>query len=126
MALALALAAAQPGCTSGEDEPDDTPGAAAVQTARPSPCAGLADPLERYVCEDADLRAMDTDASRLYQRLLARADHTTKGALRAEHGEWRRGLAECMEASAQRRRDCLDERYNAWLVGLDRRLRNLQ
>ena len=88
----------------------------------PDHCAGLADPVQRLVCADVDLRAMDADLDRLYQRVLARADHTAKASLRNEHAAWERGLADCLDLPQDRRRDCLDELYNARLVDLGRRL----
>jgi len=88
----------------------------------PDRCAGIADPVERAVCTDVDLRAMDADLSRLYQRALARADHTAQAALRNEHAAWERGLRDCLELSEAERRDCLDECYNARLVDLATRL----
>jgi uncharacterized protein len=88
----------------------------------PDRCAGLADPVQRFVCADVDLRAMDADLDRLYQRVLARADHTAKASLRNAHAAWERGLRGCLELAEAERRDCLDERYNARLVELGRQL----
>lgn len=110
--LVLALAACSPA-------PDN----AGTQTGNiPARCAGITDPVHRAVCADEDLRAMDADLTRLYQRALARADHTAKASLRNEHADWQRGLRDCLELPEAERRDCLDERYNARLVDLAPRL----
>ena len=112
--LLLALAACSPAPESGGAVGGEEAGGA------PDRCAGIADPVERAVCADVDLRAMDADLARLYQRALARADHTAKAALRNEHAAWQRGLRDCLERPEAERRDCLDERYNARLVDLAR------
>jgi uncharacterized protein len=114
-ALPLVLLAA---CSPGPAPEGGGEGAAGM----PERCAGLADPVQRHVCADVDLRAMDADLDRLYQRVLARADHTAKAALRNDHAAWERGLRGCLELPEAERRDCLDERYNARLVALGRRL----
>ncbi|HKL62797.1 MAG TPA: hypothetical protein VJ883_05475 [Woeseiaceae bacterium] len=113
-ALILVLLAA---CSPGP-APEGGDGAAGGM---PDRCAGLVDPVERLVCADVDLRAMDADLDRLYQRVVARADHTAKASLRNTHAAWERGLAGCLELPQGERRDCLDERYNARLVELGRR-----
>ncbi len=110
--LLLLLAACSPG--SQGDGADDGAKVGAIADR----CAGLADPLERFICADADLHAMDADLTRLYQRALARADHTAKASLRNDHAAWERGLRNCLELPEAERRDCLDERYNARLVDL--------
>jgi uncharacterized protein len=103
------------GCSRAPDGGED-------RTAAPDRCAGIGDPVERFVCTDVDLRAMDADLDRLYQRVLARADHTAKASLRNEHAAWERGLNECLELAEGERRACLDERYNAHLKELAARL----
>lgn len=107
--LLLALAA----CSPAEDN-----GGGAQTGGMPDRCAGITDPVERAVCADEELRAMDVDLTRLYQRALARADHTAKASLRNEHAAWERGLRDCLELLEAERRDCLDERYNARLADL--------
>lgn len=87
------------------------------------PCAGLTSSVEVSICEDEELRAMDGDASRLYQRVLARAAHDEKTALRAAHAAWRRDLYDCEELDRPLRRACIDALYNARIVALSRRLR---
>ncbi|WP_405240248.1 lysozyme inhibitor LprI family protein [Lentisalinibacter orientalis] len=111
-AILLALAACSPGPEGG-----GTTGGAQTGNV-PDRCAGITDPVERAVCADVDLRAMDADLTRLYQRALARADHTAKASLRNEHAAWERGLRDCLELPEAERRDCLDERYNARLADL--------
>lgn len=116
----MVAAAALAGCSGGREAP-----APSADAGRASRCAGIAEPLARFVCEDADLRAIDADASRLYQRVLAYADHTAKGEFRAAHDDWRRDLAGCLDVPEARRWDCLDERYNARIVALSRQLEDL-
>ena len=118
--LLLAFVAACSPAPGGERADAGTGEAAAA--AIPDRCAGLADPVQRLVCADVDLRAMDADLNRLYQRALARANHTAKAALRNEHAAWQRGLADCLDLPEARRRGCLDERYNAQLKALATRL----
>ena len=110
----LSLLALTAACSPAPDE-------GANDTTAPDRCAGIADPVERLVCTDVDLRAMDADLDRLYQRALARADHTAKAALRNDHAAWQRGLKDCLEPPEDRRRHCLDERYNTRLAELARR-----
>jgi uncharacterized protein YecT (DUF1311 family) len=111
-AILLALAACSP-------TPDDGGPTGGPQTGNvPDRCAGITDPVERAVCADVDLRATDADLTRLYQRALARADHTAKASLRNEHAAWERGLRDCLELPEAERRGCLDERYNARLADL--------
>jgi len=114
--LLLALAACSPAPDGGRAADGGS------QTGMPDRCAGVSDPVERAVCADVDLRAMDADLARLYQRALARADHTAKAALRNEHAAWQRGLRDCLELPEPERRDCLDEHYNARLVDLAPRM----
>jgi len=119
VSLLLALAACSPAPDSGGAADGEEAGAV------PDRCAGVADPVERAVCADVDLRAMNADLIRLYQRALARADHTAKASLRNEHAAWERGLRDCLEVPEAERRDCLDDRYNARLVDLARQLETL-
>ena len=110
----LLLAASLQAC--GDAQPPQSDAAVAA----PGPCAGVRGTVARTVCEDEDLRAMDADASRLYQRVLARAEHTAQTALRADHARWQRELESCAGAPEARRRDCIDEHYNRRIVELSR------
>ncbi len=92
---------------------------------RADPCAGLHDPVELAVCRHPDLKAMDADASRLYQRVLARVSHNEKPALRAAHADWRRRLEACAGRDEDALLACIDAQYNERIVDLQRRLRDL-
>lgn len=65
-------------------------------------CDTARKPVERLICADDELSALDLALARAYAGALARAPASRVGSLKAAHSAWRREMMQCEKDSDAR------------------------
>ncbi len=72
-------------------------------------CDSARQPVERLICQDDELSALDLELARVFASALAKAPASQVGSIKAQHSSWRKTLMRCSrEADA---RACTLEAY---------------